>query len=313
MENIPFDTSLNRSAPLRPWFDGLDHYRLKVRRFSAVPAEFTVQRISFDRDIQRYKAAADRARATETTIPKPRRRARAPGEKPDLESLERSQRRAKTNIRLTVTELAPNHFTTFTTRENGPEYFTPADWRVMWASFLRLVRHAGIDFEAVAVLERHPSNPAHLHLHVAWRGDAGYGLLRRLWHIAICSHRGQRVTKVLRGAESPGNLQDEYIKAPAGSFKRVRKIAKYISKYITKDLISEFNKKRYWPTKGINLESAAVFWLTAETQFEAVREACRLLGQWDETAGLCPQNLFIPSERVAWCAIDPALSPPPPF
>jgi hypothetical protein len=183
----------------------------------------------------------------------------------------------------------------------------------MWASFLALVRRAGLNFEAVAVLERHPKNPQHLHLHVAWRGSAHYNFLRRLWHIAITSHKGERVSKMVRGDNSPGNIQDQPIKAPRGSFKQVRKIAKYISKYITKDLISEFNKKRYWPTKGIDLAAAQVFWLESLTQFEAIREACRLLGQWDDELGLCPQNLFRPSERVAWCAIDPGLSPPPPF
>lgn len=313
MENIPFNPSLDHSAPRHAWFGETEQYRLKVRRFSKVPAEFTVQRISFEKDLARYRNAAENARTTETTIPPRRRRVRAPGESMDAESVERSQRRAKTNIRLTVTELAPNHFSTFTTRESGPDYFTAADWRVMWANFLRLVRNAGLNFEAVAVLERHPSNPLHLHLHVAWRGNAHYNFLRRLWHIAITSHKGEKVSKMVRGDNSPGNIQDQPVKAPRGSFKQVRKIAKYISKYITKDLISEFNKKRYWPTKGIDLAAAQVFWLASLNQVEAIREACLMLGQWDEDLGLTPQNLFRPSDRVAWCAIDPELTPSPPF
>ena len=27
------------------------------------------------------------------------------------------------------------------------------------------------DFQYVSVLERHPTNPDHLHMHVAWRGE----------------------------------------------------------------------------------------------------------------------------------------------
>ena len=48
-------------------------------------------------------------------------------------------------------------------------------------------------------------------------------------------------------------------------------------------------------------------------KYRAVREACRMLGQWDESAGLTEQKLFMPSERVCWCAIDPDRTPPPPF
>jgi hypothetical protein len=178
---------------------------------------------------------------------------------------------------------------------------------------VRLVRLAGIEFEYVAVLERHPANPQHLHLHAAIRGQVHYGYLRRFWHIAICAHRGQRVSKVLRGSDSPGNIQDQPVKAPRGSFKQARKIARYLSKYITKDLIAEFNKKRYWPSKGITLEAAQVFWLNSLTMSDAIREACGLLGQWDDVAGTPAQKLFNPSDRVAWCAIDPEKTPPPPF
>jgi hypothetical protein len=311
MENIPFNPPQDLSTPRHAWYGETEQYRLKVRRFSKCPPEFTVQRISFEKDLDRYKAAARHSRSVECSVP-PRRSRVSTGVRSD-ESIELAQRRAKTNLRLTVIELAPNHFSTFTTREVGPTYMTADDWRAMWAHMLRLMRNAGIDFEGVAVLERHPKNPEHLHLHVAWRGRANYNLLRRLWHIAISGHQGRRVDKMVRGPDAPGNIQDQPVKAPKGSFKQVRKIAKYISKYLTKDLITEFNKKRYWPTKGINLESAQVFWLSGLSQFDAIREACLMMGQWDDESGLCPQNFFRPSDRVFWCAVDPALSPPPPF
>lgn len=287
-----------------------EQYRLKVRQFSNCPPEFTVQKINFDRDLDAY-ARADRAGFSNVHRRRGARTVQAAV--CDAESIERSQRRAKTNLRLKVTELAPNHLSTFTTRETGPEYLTPEDWRVMWASFVRLVRMAGIEFEFVAVLERHPSNPQHLHLHVAWRGRAHYNQLRRFWHIAICSHRGEKINKMLRGVDAPGGIQDKPIKAPRGSFKQVRKIARYISKYITKDLIAEFNKKRYWPSKGIDLKAAQVFWLSGLTQFEAIREACLMMGLWDVELATTPQHLFRPSDRVCWCALDPELIPPPPF
>ncbi len=303
---------VDRSTPRHHFSTEDAQFRLKVRRFSHVPAEFTIQRISLERDIDRYRYAYRDGRPS--CFPSTVRSRPDPGVARSDESIERSQRRAKINVRCTVLELAPNHFSTFTTREAGPDYLTAANWSSMWGHFLRLVRSASIDFECVAVLERHPKNPLHFHLHVAWRGRANYNLLRRFWHIAIEAHHGRRVTKVVRGIDSPGNIQDQPVKASLGSYKHARKIAKYISKYITKDLISEFNKKRYWPSKGINLHAAEVFWLDAISQVDAIREACVFLGQWDHDVGVPSQRLFIPpGERIAWCAIDPGRSPPPPF
>jgi hypothetical protein len=93
--------------------------------------------------------------------------------------------------------------------------------------------------------------------------------------------------------------------------RKIRKIARYISKYITKDLISEFNQKRYWPSKGIDLQSARVYWLDSLNAVDAIKEACILVGQWDHETGMPGQNLFNPSDRVCWFAVDPDRTPPP--
>lgn len=309
MENVPFEPSLDRSKPVHFWAGETEQYRLKIRRFSRVPAEFTVQRISFQRDLERYQRAASFARTTEVSVPPPRRRAAPENDEPrSAESLENSQRRAKTNVRLLVTELAPTALVTFTTRET----MSLDDLMGCWQHFTRLLRMSSMEYDYVAVPERHPSNPEHLHLHVAYRGRTPYGVLRRFWHMALEARHGRKVRCILRGSESPGNIDVQNIKA-RDTTRRIRKIARYVSKYITKDLISAFNRRRYWPSKGIDLAGAAVFWLDSLTQFDAVREACQMLGQWDAESGLTPQKLFIPSERVCWCAIDPDRTPPPPF
>lgn len=313
MENIPFEPLVDHSKPLHPWYGETEQFRLKVQRYSDCPFEFTVQKISFQKDLERYQKAALYSRTVEASVSPRSRSPRSRPEDRDEESIERSQRRSKSQVRRAVLELAPNHFTTFTTRETGPDYLTIDKWRDMWSYFVTLVRTANLEFEYVAVPERHPSNPSHFHVHVAWRGNAHYGLLRKFWHIAIGHATGRDIRKIQYGSESPGNIQDKPVKAPRGSFKQVRKIARYIAKYITKDLISEFNKKRYWISKGVNVRDAQVFWLESLSQAEAVREACSMLGQWDEESGVCPQNYFRPSDRVFWCAIDPALTPPPPF
>lgn len=311
MENIPFDPLAPAYTPVprHGFVSNPIQYRLEIQRFNNCPPEFKVRQIDFTRDIEAYERAA---LAGQTRVSRRRGPRVAPLVR-DEESIERSQWRAKTQIRKVVCELAPNHFTTFTTRESGPDYLNPGDWREMWARFIRLVSAAGIDFQFVAVLERHPSNPQHLHLHVAWRGHANYNILRKLWHISVARQQGIDIRSMQRGAHSPGNIQDKPVKAPRGSFKQVRKIAKYISKYITKDLIAEFNKKRYWVSRGVSVVAAQLFWLDSLSAAEAIREGCRMVGQWDDEWGICPQDYFRPSDRVFWCAVDPEKTPPPPF
>lgn len=289
-------------APLHHWFTDPDQYRLKVRTFSRMPPEFTVQRVSFERDQRAYLNAYHRG--NHSAFP---RRARPDPDQPrDAESIERSQRRAKTAVRLTVTELAPTALVTFTTRET----LTLDELLWCWGHFTRSLRRAAFDFEYVAVPERHPTNPDHLHLHVAYRGRTPFNVLRRLWHVALEALRGRVVRCILRGKESPGNIDVQSIKS-RDSLRRIRKIARYVSKYITKDLIAEFNRRRYWPSKGINLPDAQAFWLRSLSMADALREACVLVGEWDYALDQPGQKVFCPSDRVAWFAVDPDRSPPP--
>ena len=216
--------------------------------------------------------------------------------------MERSQRRAKTAVRLRVTELAPNALVTFTTRATlDLDRLAHA-----WAHFVRLVRFICPGFEYVCVPEPHPSNPSHFHLHAATRGRVSRDTLRRCWHIALEASEGRRVTTILRGAASPGNIDEQPIKG-TDVVRRIRKIGRYISKYITKALIERFNRRRYWPSKGINLKDAQVFWLDSTSQADAIREACVMLGHWQDD--LVPAfKLFRPSDRVAWYCVE---APPP--
>lgn len=304
-EQITFD----RSKPLHCFFHEEEQYRVKVQRFSSVPPEITIQRIAFDRDVKAYQRAYENGAASCFRRGGGARMAPAVQ---DEEDLERARRRAKTRVRKLVKELVPNHFSTFSTREKAP-YMTAEDWKAMWGHFVRYLRLAGVDFQYVAVLERHPSNPEHLHMHVAWRGDGfvNYNMLRRFWHMAIGRHRGFKVSRVLRGDDSPGNVQDRQIKASAGSYRYTEKVARYIGKYITKDLISEFNKKRYWQSAGISIAEAQVFWLSALSMPEALREGLGMFGLWDEGADCPVQRPFNPSDRIAWVAVDPKSLEPP--
>lgn len=292
---------IGRETPRHFWHHEQEQYRLKVQRFSRMPPEVTVQRISFERDARAYQNAYENGFSRTT----PRRGTRAAPSERDAESIERSQRRAKTRVRLTVTELAPTALVTFTTRET----LTLDQLLEAWGRFTRLMRVAGFDFEYVAVPEPHKDRD-HLHLHVAYRGRTPFNVMRRFWHMALEALHGRAVRCILRGAESPGNVQVERIKA-RDDLRRIWKIARYVSKYITKDLIAEFNRRRYWPSQGISLASAEVFWLDSLDAASAVREACQLVGEWDFEAGAPAQRVFRPSDRVCWFVVDPAASPPP--
>lgn len=300
----------DRSFPLHSWCsphaeDGRDscaQYRAKVQRYSSMPAEITVQRVGFDAEIDRYRRAAENGRST---VPVGGGRRVAP-DVLNPESLQRSVFRTKTRVRKLVTELAPSALVTFTTRETmGLDELLS-----VWQRFVRLLGQAGVEFEYVCVPERHPSNREHLHLHVAYRGKTPFNTMRRLWHAALEARHGRKVDRVLRGVESPGNIDVQAIKA-RDQLGRVRKVARYVSKYITKDLIAEFNRKRYWQSKGIDLAAAVVFWLDARTMAGAVLEVATMLGHVD--GGVVVQRFWSPSDRVAWCAIDPGATPEPPF
>lgn len=303
-------TAFDGSKPVHFFHHEQQQFRLEVQRFSNCPPELKVKEINFAKfDVPAYENAYH---AGASSCFRKRGARTAPAVQCE-EDVERSMFRAKKRVRLLVKELGPNHFSTFSTREKAP-YMTAEDWKTMWGYFVRLLRQAGIDFQYVAVLERHPSNPEHLHMHVAWRGKGfvNYNMLRRFWHMAIGKHRGFKVTRVLRGDDSPGNVQDRQVKASAGSYRHTEKIAKYIGKYITKDLISDFNKKRYWQSTGISVAETQVFWLSALSMPDALREGLGMFGLWDSAADAPLQSPWLCREgRVAWLAIDPKLLEPP--
>lgn len=290
--------------PLHSIFAEETQFRAKLQRFSRSPSELTVQLVSHVRDVDRYLRANEKGFTN--AFPNPRRGVRCARAVADEESVERSQRRAKTKLRLAVTELAPNQFLTFNTRKVYPLDVLAK----IWARFVVLAKTVDPDFDYVAVPELHPNGlPGHYHLHVACRLRSSKSNSTRFWHIAIEAYEGRRVTHILSGSASPGycKARNEGLNAKHG-YKRARKIAKYISKYVTKELVERFNKKRYWISKGVNVLQAQVFWLGAVSQVEAIREACSAFGVWD---GVAPAfKYFRPSDRVFWMPFQVENEPP---
>lgn len=299
-----FDTKpQNYDQPRHSTHEQEIQYRLKIQRYSSLPCEITVQKVDYSPLYDRYSRAYENGFNECFTRRGGTRNASAS----TAESIERAGRRAKIQARKLATELAPSALVTFTTRRIYPVKVL----LLAWQRFTRSLNAAGVDFEYLAVPERHPSNPDHLHIHAAYRGHVNIKLLRRLWHITLEAIEGRTVKATLYGADAPGNIDVKRVAAQSG-YKRMRKIAKYIAKYITKDVIVQFNKKRYWPSKGIKLQPVAIVWLKSLTMVEALREGLFMMGQINPD-GETSQKVFNPSDRIAWVAIDPEKTPEPLF
>ncbi len=234
-----------------PLFEERTHYLATVHGFEAGGFEATVRIV----DIQLMSDAAMRPRGTRKPL----------GER-DERDVVRSVARAKKNLRHAVKQIGCDHLLTLTTREtqNSPEELARR-----WKGFVRSFRAlTGQEFPYVAIPERHPSRPDHWHLHVAVRGGM-YGkheyqggwikrldLARRLWW-RECGGKGMGnidIKRIKVGAHQDGT--------PKGPLVRAERIARYISKYMTKDLIFAHrpDKKRYWRSE-FDLPTARRYWL----------------------------------------------------
>lgn len=303
MSDPEYSKVFDHQKPIYSTHEHEVQYRLKIQRFTSVPSEITVQRVDYSADYDKYSRAYEKGF---NSCYSRRGGSRAPSQSTP-ESIERAGRRAKIQARKLATELAPTALVTFTTRR----IYSVKVLLVAWQRFTRSLSAAGVEFEYLAVPERHPSNPEHLHIHAAYRGRANIDLLRRLWHIALEAIEGRTVKKTLRGPDAPGNIDVKRVAAQSG-YKRMRKIAKYIAKYITKDVIVQFNKKRYWPSKGIKLQPVAIVWLKSLTMPQALHEGLLLMGLINPDGQPC-QHVFNPSDRIAWLAVDPEKIPDPLF
>ncbi len=225
-------------------------------------------------------------------VPAMKRLRSAPDGERDENSLESSRRRTKRMIRWQCKNIGADHLVTFTTRELSN---TPGKLWSMWQRLVKAYRQAtGDDLPYVAVPEPHPSNPDHWHLHVATHGFFKLKIARALWW-SICGGRGT------------GNVQVEYIKVRQGGWVAA-KVASYISKYVTKALISSerFNKKRYSVARSI-LEKRHHVKLEAKTLGEAFSEACRRFGIRIPGFLQLKGSLFIfPGDDGVWFQVPPS-------
>lgn len=150
----------------------------------------------------------------------------------------RALRRAKVAVRHACRQIGATHLLTLTTRQDRN---TPEELAGRWRRFCRLVEFKlGRRLTYVAQPEPHPKNLDHWHLHVALPGFLPVNVARPIWW-ACCGGRGE------------GNIDIKYIKVRdgLGDGERARRVASYISKYMTKELVFDHrpDKKNYWRSR----------------------------------------------------------------
>lgn len=258
------------------------HYMASVQAFSRGGYEVVI------RMVDAQKIAEQRCLVRDRGHRQPR-----PENERDSRDIARSQFRAKKKVRHTVKEICADRIVTLTTRESEN---TPEELLERWQRWLKLVERAsGGRFHYVAVPEPHPTNPKHFHLHVAVAVFLNVDILRRCWW-SVCGGRGM------------GNIHIKRLTSGAGH-RRIYRVASYISKYLTKDNVVRFNKKRYWASR-VDLPAVKRYWLKSRTLPGALQEAFQRFRFHPET----PRDVWISEGAgIAWMQSSPGVGEDPPF
>jgi hypothetical protein len=146
--------------------------------------------------------------------------------------LKRSAARAKKKAKQKAIMLQPNYFLTLTYKENMQ------DSKKAWQDYDKLRRklsRLNESFDYVAVQEKQKRGA--IHFHILYRNFININLVRYHWNKIVGDNCMIKVKAVNKG----------------GRIGKIR-VAKYLAKYITKDLEhapGEINSKRYSASKGI--------------------------------------------------------------
>jgi hypothetical protein len=191
-------------------------------------------------------------------------RSKTTNEAAALLNLQKCAYRAASKVRHLCLEIGVDRLLTLTSRNLLTDY---DDSIATWKRFMRILEHAGEKFEYIAVPELH-KNGNHYHIHVAINGFVRADMLRRCWQIALGGKGDEK------GEHALGNID---IKCNKGNGvdknKQTVRIARYISKYITKSYLEHhlFNRKRYWAPRTIKLPESQGEWMRATTIASVLR------------------------------------------
>ena len=148
------------------------------------------------------------------------------------ESIERSNRRAKRDLRHKILMLEADRLLTLTIRDNITDRDIAYQYLRKWT---RMIKRVMPSFQWVAVLEFQKRGAFHWHL--AIRGHRNVNVLRFYWWKVV--------------GEGMGNVDITKPRRGTGQWKR-SKLAFYLAKYIGKDIDHQLaNTKRYSSSQGI--------------------------------------------------------------
>lgn len=175
----------------------------------------------------------------------------------------RSAQRAKKKVRQLIKQKGCDRLLTLTRREKNPaEFKNENEWLDDFRKFVRLCRIAGIELDYVATLEKHKKG--NFHLHAAIVGHVHINTVRKIW-LKVCGGRGQ------------GNVDISFYQHKTPT-QRLAGVARYVSKYITKQIENfGFNKKRYWAARSEPLEKPKKIILSAQDMAGALAELAGVL------------------------------------
>jgi hypothetical protein len=240
----------------QPIYDQDYQWRLKVQPFTNGGFEakaVLVNRNNLNRLVNLNREGGRRA------VPKEKDEADA------KRDLEKCAFRASRKVRQLCLEIRADRLLTLTSRHILTDY---DDTIATWKRFMRILDNAGEKFDYVAVPELH-KNGEHYHIHAAINGFVRADMLRRCWQIALGGKGNEKGVHALGNVDIKRNPRNGMDKN-----KQTIRIARYISKYITKSYLEhhQFNRKRYWAPRTIKLPESTGEWMRAETAAEALQE-----------------------------------------
>jgi len=288
-KNLDFVPLERNSIPLAGWFQSSDHqynpdpFVAKIQRFASGGYEVTITKI----DLEKIARNMDSTRKTG-------KREKVVQNDNDIIS---SKLRAKKTLRHKIKSMGCDRLLTLTRRENDPsEFWTVEQWASNWKKFVRLCSKAGCDLVYVSVLEKHKKG--NFHLHAAILGKVNINIMRGIWW-SVCGGRGM------------GNVDIQF-KQGLTDISRRQKLARYVSKYITKQDNAEFNKKRYWSSRH-DLPPSIRYVLKADKIKCALAELSKILNLSIESLFEDKRVFIFPSLIGAWFNFDDDLLLPIPF
>lgn len=183
-----------------------------------------------------------------------------------------------------------------TRRENDiDEYWTVDDWKRAWDRFSRSCKKMGVTLAYIAVLEKHKKG--NYHMHAAIVGHINVNHIRQIWW-AYCGGRGL------------GNV-DVKMRPDMTVHKRRAGLAKYVSKYLTKQADQvEFNKKRYWGSRH-QLPELRRLILSSDDALAALAEIAGFMNL--NISKLFKSAFLFDGGMGAWFSYDDELANDPPF